>query len=59
MNEWRFAKSRKCDIRKEKMSWRLKENAETFFYNAKTFYFKRAGVFFLLVQVSQICFLWV
>lgn len=39
--------SRKCDIRKEKMSWRLKENAKTFFYNAKTFYFKRAGVFFI------------
>lgn len=29
------------------MSWRLKENAKTFFYNAKTFYFKRAGVFFI------------
>jgi len=32
---------------KKKISWRLKENAKTFFYNAKTFYFKRAGVFFI------------
>lgn len=38
------------------MSWRLKENAETFFYNAKTFYFKRAGVFFYWFKFRKSAF---